>query len=391
MALTFLGTLNGCTTDDLPPPVGTTDNPIVNGQVDNGHPGVVALTAQGDTFCTGTLITPTVVLTAAHCLPPNIPGNYQGIDIFFGTVEGNGQYVNVIEGWTNPAWHDQALYDDIGLVRLQNAAPAQPIPMNTGSLSQGQQTTLVGFGVTSGNGSDSGVKRVGTAQIVQLDTFIIEMGPNPSSTCFGDSGGTTLIDINGTEHVAGVHSRADCAGSSIDMRVDAYMADIQAFIGVPPDCGADGLCADNCAAPDPDCPCAADGHCTDACTNSAADPDCDPNCVPNGICATNCPTPDVDCDCSANGECNPLCDEANPDPDCVPSECAQDGQCNASCDNDPDCWSSGDVEDEDYSGTTFSSGSCRAGAAGGEPAQAPGRHGMWWLLGLGLLLTRRRR
>ena len=311
-----------------------------------------------------------------------------GIDIFFGTSgSSGGQLLNVVDGWTNPAWNDDAIYDDIGLLRLQGTAPVAPIPMNTSPPFVGQETTLVGFGVTSANGGNSGVKRVGTAVIEQLDLFVIAMGPDPSSTCFGDSGGTTLVTLNGTEFVAGVHSRADCEGSSIDMRVDTYQNDIQAFTGaITADCGVDGLCAEACAEPDPDCPCAGDSFCTDACADGASDPDCDPNCSANGVCATNCAQPDVDCDCSGNGQCNALC--GSDDPDCVPPECAADGQCNASCDVDPDCWRAGEAVDEEYTGYQFSN--CRASAAGG-PSGDKTSFPVWMLLGLGLFAMRRSR
>src|SRR5215204_4353701 len=58
----------GCTID---PSVSVDDTPIVNGQPDVGDPAVVMLSIQGDGGgwgCTGTLISPHVVLTAQHCV-----------------------------------------------------------------------------------------------------------------------------------------------------------------------------------------------------------------------------------------------------------------------------------------------------------------------------------
>jgi len=88
--------------------LGNTQDGIVNGSVNNGDPAVVALTVWNQAFCSGTLITPTVVLTAAHCLPPNLNDvgiyDYTDISVFFGTYVGNGESRAVVNGWTDLAW-----------------------------------------------------------------------------------------------------------------------------------------------------------------------------------------------------------------------------------------------------------------------------------------------
>ncbi len=322
-AIPLLGLLlMGCGPDDESyPAVEQTAQDIVNGTVDSGDPAVVALTVWGQAFCSATLITPTVVLTAAHCLPPNIPeiaSAYTDIEVFFGTQTGNGTFVEVVDGWTNLAWSEQATYDDIGLVRLASAGPATPLTTNTANVSQGQAVRIIGFGVTSESASDSGTKREGTGYVQDLDGYAMILGSSPSATCFGDSGGPTLANLGNGEVMIGVHSRSDCQTGYIEMRVDAYMADINAFIGQGPTCSQDGQCAPGCPEPDPDCPCAADGHCTAACPTPADDPDCGP-------------------DCSGDGQCNPEC--GTTDPDCAGAGCVADNYCNPACIDDPDCGS----------------------------------------------------
>ncbi len=346
--------------------LGDVDQTIVNGTVNNGDPAVVALTAGGYAFCTGTLIRPTVVLTAAHCLPPNLSDfgvfNYNQIDVFFGSqVGGGGEVVSAVSGWTHPGWNIDVFEDDIGLLRLSAAGPATPIPFATQTMTtadQGAPVRLVGFGITSDGANDSGRKRQGTTTIDDVYQFVFTMGLEPSGTCSGDSGGPTFMTRGGQEVVAGIHSRSDCISQAIDTRVDDYQSDINAFIGETPSgpqCFADGQCATGCGAADPDCPCAADGFCSDLCLDQSTDPDCQPSCGLDGV-------------------CNPEC-AAEQDPDCSPVEPPP---------TENDRWVAGDAENEDYDGVLLSS--CAHGRS-----RAP-HHGAFALLlaGLGWVIRRRR-
>lgn len=297
--------------------VSAAGDPIVSGEIDSGHPGVVALTFQGQAFCSGTLVTPTVVVSAAHCIHPSTglsPGTLA--QVYFGTdVTQGGVFIDVVEAEYKPDWYldDPDGDDDVSVLRLASPAPVDPIPM--GSLPPvGSSLTLVGFGITSANGKDSGTKRVAHAVMDQVYGEIFTMPLAPSGTCNGDSGGTALFDDNGVEKLVGIHTRSDCESFMIDERVDVHLAEfIQPFIDKGT-CQADGLCATGCEEPDPDCPCIGDGLCTIACDDVASDPDCDPNCAANGVCATGCPSPDVDCPvCVADGVCVAGC---TADPDC---------------------------------------------------------------------------
>jgi MYXO-CTERM domain-containing protein len=375
--------LMGCgPDDDRYPALDQTAQEIVSGSVDYGDPAVVALSRWGQAFCSATLITPTVVLTAAHCLPPNIPeitNSYGDIEVFFGTQVGNGTVIQVVDGWTNPAWDDDATYDDIGLVRLASAGPATPLLANGANVGQFQAVRIIGFGVTSANASDSGTKREGTSYVQDLDPYAMILGSSPSATCFGDSGGPTLADLGAGEVVIGVHSRSDCQNGYVEMRVDGYINDINTFIGQGPSCSQDGQCAPGCPAPDPDCPCASDGHCTAACPTPADDPDCV-------------------ADCSGDGQCNPECGPS--DPDCAGVDCTADGYCNPACTADPDCgsgagsglcqgddcrWIAGDEEGSKIGGDLLTSCSLVTPTPEGETTA-------WLSLGLlGLLFGYRRR
>ncbi len=321
LLLPSLSALASCTVERATPSErdASLGDPIVAGQTDAGHPASVALTVNGQPFCSGTLVTPTVVVTASHCIYPGIGVDPPtSIEVFFGTYVGQGgTLIPVVEGKYNPSWNinNANADEDVAVLRLASAAPVAPVPMAKAPPA-GSMVTLVGFGITSANGTGAGTKRMAEAAIesVQQKTFVMQI--NPQGTCNGDSGGTALFDDGTGEKLVGIHTRSDCTTAMLDERVDVHVADfIQPFIDEAATCGKDLGCAKGCPAPDPDCPCAADGFCTAACADPATDPDCDPRCGADGTCVTDCPLPDPDCPvCVADGTCNPLCAS---DPDCA--------------------------------------------------------------------------
>lgn len=375
------------------------EQPVYLGQANPGDPAVVALTYFGSSFCSGTLITPRVVLTAAHCLPPN-DGDFSEITVFFGADTSEaGVFVPAVDGWRNPFWHDNSLYYDIGLLRLAEDGPVEPMAWHEegDAYGLGDPARIVGFGIVGEDQGGGGLKREGTALVDDLDPHVMTLAGDPSGTCSGDSGGATIMDLAGVDTLVGVHSRADCVGVSIEMRTDKYADDIQEFIGHPA-CAQNGQCALNCPFPDPDCPCANDGFCTDLCDDLSTDPDCPEQCVEDGFCDGTCDA-DPDCPCIADESCQPSCIAdpdcgceadgfcatgcSTPDPDCSaePSACAEDGQCDASCAADPDCA---------QEAPPVANGASDAGGCTTRPGRRDDVTPLW-LLALGVIGLRRRR
>lgn len=293
--------------------VQTAAQPIVNGQINTGDPATVYLSIG----CTGTLVSPKTVLTAKHCLANTIK-------VYFGTYakqSGTGTWINTVHKQGHPS-------ADIAMLTLASPGPTAPIPLNKQDLSAhlGKQIRIAGFGVTGENSGGDGTKRVGVAALQSLDGGIMYATNTPSGTCYGDSGGPNFMTLGGTEYIIGVTSFGTAAcGSGLDgsVRVDSYAQWIEAYIAAhdalpppPASCSADGMCASDCTAVDPDCPCAEDGFCTDACADLGSDADC-AGCLAGDVCRDDCPALDTDC-CAADGACNAEC--GTQDVDCAPPD-----------------------------------------------------------------------
>jgi uncharacterized protein (TIGR03382 family) len=234
---------------------GRTRCPIVNGTpADEAHHGaVVALIVDGIGYCSGTLVTPDVVLTAAHCIE-----GYGTVSVVFGeyATAGMGEEVETSGRWIHPQHGVQKFWNDIALLRLEREAPAgvQPIPALPQSLRLGEEDIgveleFVGYGSTNPASYTFGTRLhafgdldlvcedpAGCRSPVLNDTVPHKAfchDQDPSGTCFGDSGGPALVEREGQLYVAGVTSftSANCDVIACSAKVDEYEEAIRAFTG----------------------------------------------------------------------------------------------------------------------------------------------------------------
>ena len=168
---------------------------VANGTVTSEWPAVGALIIQDSGSydeCTATLISPTWVLTAAHCIVSSNASDYAFVpqaDYSCCTAPGSGLAVSTI--LANPAYaSSHYLAHDQGLVQL--AAPAvgiTPLMVNNAAPpGTGTYLHLLGYGITTAGNNT--FKERGLVKITEEDsTTITYDAVQPySQTCEGDSG-----------------------------------------------------------------------------------------------------------------------------------------------------------------------------------------------------------
>ena len=361
-----------------PAPLISRPFPITNGTkvTGNEYPTTVALALPNvwgvgyRAFCTGTLISPTWVLTAGHCVYHCSDDNY------WEYIENEIPYAKVLFGNSQSSYtsayeiaeaipHPQfqcspsVMRNDIALVRLKKkvpstvAKPTLPMPPSLDvSVAEvdstgGVTATTVGFGQTDYYVDDSsGVKYKTTHRLYAYCPLSGSRSKNcsgyytstrgfmyidgsKSDTCHGDSGGPTFINRKGTDYVAGVTSFGFGACNSISgfTIVSNYYDFISQHV--------------------------TDISGTENCTNGKDDnfdglTDCeDPQCAFVARCQVeNCTNGIDDNDNNLIDCADPQCSEA---PTCVPENCTngQDDNKNGLTDcDDPQCADARECQDE---------------------------------------------
>jgi V8-like Glu-specific endopeptidase len=226
---------------------------VTNGEFDgNGHPYVGLMVAQdidGTPLwrCSGTLISPTVYLTAGHCTEaPAVSAQIWFASDVESEIPGNGYPFSGDVGGTthvHPEFYDAPFFvHDVGVVVLD-----EPVFMSTygtlpgvDSLDQlktqrGQQDvtfTAVGYGLQRISPvfvEAERVRMVAYPHLIQINVpgftgdFSLLLSNNHSTggTCFGDSGGPNFLGNSNV--VAGVTSfgiNGNCAGTGGVFRMD---------------------------------------------------------------------------------------------------------------------------------------------------------------------------
>ena len=208
---------------------------IVAGTPISGDPAIMALLSfQGarGARCTATLITPRLLIAAAHCITET-PGYER--HIFPGNDDRNGaapEMLAIKTVVTNPAYGAPRQGNDFSIIVLETPLAIPPMRLNRAALAgvQGKTVRYVGYGIAVvGNLGSGGVKRQNTAPLAQVSDLLLTIAPNANQSCEGDSGGPLLLEMGEGqgESIIGINSFVDapaCRRNSFFQRVDTQLA-----------------------------------------------------------------------------------------------------------------------------------------------------------------------
>jgi hypothetical protein len=227
-------------------------NAITNGVPDgNGHPEVGALLApvpySDGTWatCSGTLISATVFLTAAHC-DEDVSRVAVTFDSSYNAKTGTTYWGT---WYADPSYRSaQSDPHDLAVVvfdkPVKGITPARlPTAGSLGNLKLGTPFTSVGYGaqsVTIDHGPTfhyADTRYVATGSLWALNSSWLRVSMNPTlgdgGTCYGDSGGPNFLGAGATETniVAATTITGDfmCRATNVDYRLDTASA--RAFLG----------------------------------------------------------------------------------------------------------------------------------------------------------------
>lgn len=230
-----------------------------SGAIVGGEPGTeadirstIALVdaSTGAQSCTGTLIAPQVVVTAAHCIV-DVQGNVaeaSSVQVVFGVLDtseaSDEQRMNVSQVIPHPEYlKGEEPVDETGLGKdndiaiyiLQSAidfpvVPVLPPSLVESAMTEGRTIIVTGYGTIEDQGEASGVlytAETSLGKVVEFEFFAGGIGQ--PDTCPGDSGGPAYLDLDGAIHLIGATSRGrqdseiGCGDGGVYSLVPAYL------------------------------------------------------------------------------------------------------------------------------------------------------------------------
>jgi trypsin len=198
---------------------------------------IQAREGKGGFACTGTVVSPRVILTAAHCVENIERGRFTSAGQYAvatgTTTPGKSLRENVfgvVETHVFPGFDPGNLVGDAGILVLDRPTTAPPIalagPADAALYAGGAGVQLAGWGLTQANATDGPDSLRATSMVVQTRSFCkqktkryyppysvsgqacaLDVPTKNSGGCFGDSGGPAIgLRADGTPVEVGIIS-----------------------------------------------------------------------------------------------------------------------------------------------------------------------------------------
>jgi V8-like Glu-specific endopeptidase len=233
----------GCTTEQL----STGDHAIIGGERSQGNAATIMLVGWPSDrtiihTCTAVLISPTVALTAAHCIDAATHPNYS-YGIFPGDdasaypflVDLEPHLLPVTSVHPHPQYSpDLPFYGDIGTIVLQDPLPVVPLSIRRAPIDQGvigMPALIIGYGQTTYLQNNAArYEAMTTVTAIENDTIVV--GDSARRSCLGDSGGPAIMQ----NVVVGIDSYGPtgCGGPAHYRRVDSFLPFVDQYVPPPP-------------------------------------------------------------------------------------------------------------------------------------------------------------
>lgn len=201
-------------------------------QCQNSNSPIVLLAfykRRGVAYCTGTYISLTSVLTAAHCFV----GSVRRPDV----ITSSGISGNTSDEWVTGAW-DPRRFDvaqDALILKVDpsiaQAAGITPATLALeADLARGQKISVIGFGLTeNAELPDDLLPKIAELEIVSQTGGALSARSVNGATCFGDSGGPALATIKGKTSIVGIVSLGtnnECDSTGLTTFTDTSRGDV---------------------------------------------------------------------------------------------------------------------------------------------------------------------